>query len=58
MIKDQNLVSKGQKKQTVKGEKIEEEEEEEKKKRREEESQAKKVWKLNLSMELYGSMEF
>ena len=50
-----NLVSKEQKEQTVEGEKRrgeeeEEEEEEEKKKR----SQAKKVWKLTLSMELYG----
>ena len=53
-----NLVSKEKKEQAVEGEKRrgeeEEEEEEEEKKR----SQAKKVWKLTLSMELYGSMEF
>ena len=40
------------------GRRREEEEEEEKKKRREEERKAKKVWKLNISMELYGFMEF
>ena len=52
-----NLVSKEQKEQTIEGEKRrgEEEEEEEVEKKR---SQAKKVWKLTLSMELYGSMEF
>ena len=53
-----NLVYIEQKEQTVEGEKRrgeeEEEEEEEKKKR----SQAKKVWKLTLSLELYGYMEF
>ena len=31
---------------------------EKKKKRKRKRSQAKKVWKLTLSMELYGSMEF